>query len=96
MTTNSRPALAKATEGVRLIEQAIRDILGSAKSGLTNNEITKLLGLESDQDGKQRNYLSWSVLGRMMKAGEIQRSECLEGNRKATRYCLSEKPRQQH
>lgn len=70
-----------AQEGVARIEQAILELLSSAPCGLGNADITKRLGLESDQKGTQRNYLSWSVLGRMMKAGTVVQVAAPEGRR---------------
>jgi uncharacterized protein len=92
MVSDQRPEgpRRKAAEGVSLIEQAIRDVLCSTGAGLTNNEITKVLGLASDQEGKQKNYLTWSVLGRMMKTGEVRRNRISEGNRRVVRYQLAE------
>ena len=60
-----------ALEGVALIEQAVVKLLDGAPDGLSNAEITRSLGLESDQNGKHKNYLAWSILGRMMKEGIV-------------------------
>jgi hypothetical protein len=67
-------SLEKAQSGLRQIEEAISEVLATHPSGLTNGDITAALALESDQEGKQRDYLAWSVLGRMMKAGKVTRS----------------------
>ena len=39
---------------------------------MTNAEITHTLGLESDSEGKMRNYLAWSILGILMNEGKIK------------------------
>jgi hypothetical protein len=62
----------KAQRGIALIEEAILEIL-SETSAKTNAEVTQRLGLESDQDGKQKDYLAYSVLGRMMKSGRVRK-----------------------
>jgi len=64
----------QAQEGLQLIEAAILRLLGERTYGLTNNEISVELGLESDQGGKQKNYLAWSVLGILMKKKKISRT----------------------
>jgi hypothetical protein len=64
----------RAQDGLTLIEGAIVELLQTRPNGLTNVEITSRLQLESDQDGKQRDYLAWSVLGRLMKQGSVVRT----------------------
>jgi len=63
-----------AVEGLGKIKDAILGLLKIRSYGLTNNEISRDLGLESDQGGKQKNYLAWSVLGILMKEGKVERS----------------------
>jgi hypothetical protein len=63
----------KARQGLALIKDAIIDVLRAAPNGLTNAQIVNLLGLDSDYEGKQRNYLSWSVLGVLLGEGKIAR-----------------------
>jgi len=53
----------KSRAGLHLLKEAIIDYLAQHPEGLTNIEITRGLGLESDFEGGQKNYLSWSVLG---------------------------------
>ena len=62
----------KAQAGVQLIEEAILEILGTTEDQ-TNAEVTRQLGLESDQEGMQKDYLAYSVLGRLMKRGLVQK-----------------------
>ena len=52
---------------------AILNELRGLPTGMTNGDLTRVLALESDQMGKQKNYLCWSVLGRLMKAGKVER-----------------------
>jgi hypothetical protein len=65
----------KATEGRQAIEQAILALLRDHEDGLINNEIARELGLESDFNGRQRNYLTYSVLGGLMKTGRVRREK---------------------
>lgn len=81
--------IQKAQTGLQQIEEALSDLLAKHPEGLTNAEVTVALGLESDQDGKQRDYLAWSVLGRMMKAGTVVRLPAT-GKPPRTAYKLSQ------
>jgi hypothetical protein len=76
----------RAQEGLRRIEDAIAELLRSNSDGLTNTQITELMGLHSDQGGKQKNYLAWSILGRMMKDGRVM--QVRSDDKRATYYKL--------
>ena len=41
--------------------------------GLTNAEIARLLEIQSDYQGSQKDYLSWSVIGLLFNEGKIMR-----------------------
>lgn len=43
----------------------------SQTPGASNIEIVRALGLESSHKGKHKNYLSWSVIGRLLAAGRL-------------------------
>lgn len=60
-----------AQEGLRHIESAILMLLDSYPDGLRNSQIADLLGLRSSIRGRQRNYLTYSVLGGLMDQGKI-------------------------
>lgn len=62
----------KSQEGLEMIKAAILSELGHHPHGMTNAEITHQLGLESDSDGKMRNYLCWSILGILLGEGKIR------------------------
>lgn len=53
MTPSERAKSARAE-----LEQAILDYLADKPEGAINNEIARNLGLESDFNARQRNYLS--------------------------------------
>lgn len=53
-----------AEEGLRHIERAVLMLLEANPQGLGNSQIASRLGLHSDMRGQQRNYLTYSVLGR--------------------------------
>ena len=62
------------------LEQAILDYLAARPEGAINNEIARELGLESDFAGRQKNYLSYSLLGGLMTRGLIVR-EVVDGKK---------------
>jgi uncharacterized protein len=62
-----------AQSGLALVKQAILATLNNHPEGLTNAQIAEMLGLRSDYKGGQKDYLSWSVLGLLLNAGEVQR-----------------------
>ena len=69
--TETRMELEDAQEGLRRIEVAILRLLGSNPEGLRNSKIAEKLNLRSDFNGKQKDYLTYSVLGGLLRRGEI-------------------------
>lgn len=67
------PLREKAQEGLRMIENAILDLLRQHPEGLTNAEIADLLGIGSDASESQRNRLSWAVLARLVRDARIEK-----------------------
>lgn len=72
----------RATEGLNMIEAAILEYIDSSSDGVSNSDIAKDLGLESDISGKHRNYLSWSILGNLLNKGLVQKV----GHGRSSRY----------
>lgn len=72
----------RAIEGLNMIETAILEYIGSSTDGVSNSDIAKDLGLESDISGKHRNYLSWSILGNLLNKGLVQKV----GHGRSSRY----------
>jgi len=69
-----------AHEGLKLIKVAILECLQKHPQGIGNSDIAKELKLESDFLGKQKNYLTYSVLGLLLKENKII-TEKIENNR---------------
>jgi hypothetical protein len=65
----------RATAARAELEKAILDYLAARPEGAINNEVARDLGLESDFAGRQKNYLSYSLLGGLMAQGLIVREE---------------------
>ena len=65
----------EAAQGLASIEKSIVGLLGEHPEGLINNEIARELRLESNFAGRQKNYLTYSVLGGLLKKGIVTREK---------------------
>jgi len=63
--------LSLRQEGLSRIEDAILRLLGGNARGLRNAEIAEKLQLRSHFNGKQKDYLTYSVLGGLLSKGEV-------------------------
>ena len=61
----------KARHGLDLLKTAICDYLRQHPEGVQHAAIARDLDLESDFEGSQRNYLSWSVLGLLVNKKKV-------------------------
>ncbi|WP_338462918.1 GIY-YIG nuclease family protein [Synechococcus elongatus IITB7] len=64
----------RAQMGLELIKSAVMELAKANPSGITNSDAAKYLGLQSDYGGGSKDYLSYSILGILMKDGRIFRS----------------------
>lgn len=64
----------KAQVGLSLLKDAVLELAKVNPGGITNSDAAILLGLQSDYGGGAKDYLSYSVLGILMKEGQIERS----------------------
>jgi hypothetical protein len=55
------------------LKNAVFEIARANRDGVTNYEVAKCLGLQSDYGGGSKNYLSYSLLGILMRDGKIRR-----------------------
>ena len=53
------------------LEVCILELLGKYPQGLRNSQIAVDLDLRSDFNGKQKDYLSYSLLGGLIKLGKV-------------------------
>ncbi|MDI5876537.1 hypothetical protein [Shewanella xiamenensis] len=72
----------RAEVGLELIENAILDFIRPFEQGVSNAQIAEELGLHSDIDGEHRNYLTWSILGNLVKKKQVIKV----GERHSARY----------
>lgn len=61
-----------ASDALKKMEEAILALLGN-HNGLTNSEIAEILKLRCSHEGHQKNYLTYSVLGILMKKGKVEK-----------------------
>lgn len=63
----------RAQLGLQLLKNAVVELTKANAEGVTNSDVASLLGLRSDYRGKQKDYLSYSVLGLLLREGRIAR-----------------------
>jgi len=66
-------AKEKAQVGLDLLKDAVLDLARANPDGITNGEAASVLGLKSDYGGGVKDYLSYSVLGILMREGKVER-----------------------
>lgn len=65
--------LERAQLGLAMLKNAVLDLARANSDGITNSDTARLLGLRSDYRGRQKDYLSYSVLGLLLREGKIKR-----------------------
>jgi len=64
--------IEKAQIGIKLLKDAISEFAEANTAGITNSDFAHYLGLQSDNEGKQQDYLTYSVLGILLKEGRLK------------------------
>jgi hypothetical protein len=59
--------------GLSLLKAAVLEFAQANPPGVTNADVAKELGLQSDYGGGSKDYLSFSVLGLLMREHKIVR-----------------------
>lgn len=65
----------KAQVGLSLLKEAVLDLAKANPAGVSNSDAASLLGLRSDYGGGSKDYLSYSLLGILMREGKLERSK---------------------
>ena len=65
-------ALEKAQLGLKLLKVSISLLSEENPDGITNSDCVHYLGLQSDNEGNQQDYLTYSVLGLLLKEGSMK------------------------
>ncbi|MEO8742439.1 MAG: GIY-YIG nuclease family protein [Lysobacteraceae bacterium] len=68
-------SVERAQLGLELLKNAVFELVKANPNGITNSDAASLLGLRSDYKGKQKDYLSYSVLGLLLREGRIERHD---------------------
>lgn len=66
-------SVERAQLGLQLLKSAISEFVQANPGGITNADAANLLGLRSDYLGRQKDYLSYSVLGLLIREGRVAR-----------------------
>jgi hypothetical protein len=65
----------KAQLGLVLLKEAVLEMAQANTLGVSNADVASLLGLRSDYRGGAKDYLSYSVLGLLLREGKIDRKD---------------------
>lgn len=65
-------AIEKAQLGLQLLKNSIVSLSEENPNGLTNSDCAHYLGLQSDNEGNQQDYLTYSILGLLIKEGSLE------------------------
>jgi hypothetical protein len=65
----------RAQLGLELAKSAVLELVRANPRGIKNSDAASLLGLRSDYRGKQKDYLSYSLLGLLLREGKIDRHD---------------------
>ncbi len=65
----------KAQMGLDLLKSAVMEFAKANPEGISNSDAAKYLGLQSDYGGGSKDYLSYSLIGLLMKDGKLRRTD---------------------
>jgi hypothetical protein len=63
----------KAQLALSMLKDAVLELAKANEKGITNSDTASLLGLRSDYGGGSKDYLSYSVIGLLMREGKLAR-----------------------
>jgi hypothetical protein len=63
----------KAQLGLNLLKESVFDLAKANPRGIRNSDAADLLGLRSDYGGGSKDYLSFSILGMLLREGKLRR-----------------------
>lgn len=65
----------KAQVGLDMLRAAVLELARANVEGVRNSDVAKYLGLQSDYGGGAKDYLSYSVLGLLLRDGQLTRTD---------------------
>jgi hypothetical protein len=66
-------SIERAQLGLQFLKTAVLELAKANPAGITNSDAASVLGLRSDYGGRQKDYLTYSVLGLLIREGKIIR-----------------------
>jgi uncharacterized protein len=76
----------KAQLGLNLLKESILELAAANPKGIRNSDAVGHLGLQSDHAGQNKNYLSWSILGILMREGRVKKVAATGGRQAYYEY----------
>lgn len=64
----------KSQMALDLLKSSIMELAKANPIGISNSDAAKYLGLQSDYGGGSKDYLSYSIIGLLMKEGRLKRN----------------------
>lgn len=64
----------KAQMALNLLKSSVMELAKANPNGISNSDAAKYLGLQSDYGGGSKDYLSYSIIGLLMKEGRLNRT----------------------
>lgn len=65
----------KAQMGLEILKSAVMELAKANPDGIKNSDAAKYLGLQSSYGGGAKDYLSYSILGLLLKEGRMLRND---------------------
>jgi hypothetical protein len=65
--------IERAQLGLEFLKIAVLELAKANPEGIKNSDAAAILGLRSDYRGKQKDYLSYSILGLLLREGRVSR-----------------------
>ena len=69
-----RARVELAQLGLKMLKSSVYQLVReNGEKGIQNSDAARLLGLRSDYQGNQKDYLSYSILGLLIREGKVER-----------------------
>ena len=79
----------QAQLALAMLKNAVVKLIDANPKGFTNAAVASVLGLRSDHLGQQKDYLSYSILGLLLREGRVVRGEGRSPRYVSTKSALS-------
>jgi hypothetical protein len=65
--------IERAQQGLAFLKDAVLELAKANPKGISNSDAASLLGLRSEHAGGSKDYLSYSIIGILMREGKLAR-----------------------